>query len=192
MEDESHAPLTRAAKRPLRPWTIPLAALVLFGVAFVAASRRWARPQLEPTAESDPVSASVAPCLEDRFPSWVLDDGRLTKGDNFAVHGEIMSDGGLRVEVRISLLFTGEDVSIEIHGTENVSLRATASVSSWSDESANRTWPLPRGTVLVNRCDWTHLLEPGSPPLILGFRLHDVGRPRVYGVVEIPKRGQGG
>jgi hypothetical protein len=192
MEGEPQAPLTRAVKRPVRAWTILLAALVMVGVALVAASRRWARSQLEPTAESDPVSATVAPCLDERFPSWVLDGGRLTKGENLAVHGEIMSDGGIRVTIRISLLFTGEDVSIEIHGTENVSPRATARVSSWSDESADRTWPLPRGTVLLNRCDWSHLLEPGSPSLILGFRLRDVGQERIYGIVEIPKRGQGG
>jgi len=192
MKGQQHAPLACAVKRSARAWTILLAALVLVGVAFVAASRRWAPPKLEPPAEPDPVSASVAPRLEDRFPSWVLDGGRLTKGDSLAVHGEIMSDGGLRVTIRISLLFTGENVSIDIHGTENVLLRATAKVSSWSDESADRSWPLPRGTVLVNRCDWTHLLEPGSPPLILGFRLHDAGRKRLYGIVEIPKRGQGG
>jgi hypothetical protein len=192
MEGEPHAPLTRAVKRPVRAWTILLAALVVAGLSFVAASRRWARPQLEPPAEPDPVSASVAPCLEDRFPSWVLDDGRLTKGDNLAVHGEIMSDGGFRVAIRTSHLFTGQDVSIEIHGTEKMSLRATARVSSWSDDRADTTWPLPSGTIIVNRSDWTHLLEPGSPSLILGFRLHEVGRERMYGVVEIPKGGQGG
>jgi hypothetical protein len=181
----------RALKRRAPSWAILLAALPLIGLVLVASSRSRLRPRSEPSAEVDAVSASVAPWLGNRERSWVLDGWGLTKGDNLAVTGEIMSDGALRVAIRTSHGFTGQNVAIEIHGIEKVSLRAKAEVGSWSDEGSDSKWSRPTGSALVNRGDWSHMLEPGSPPLILELRLHDVDGACVHGVVEIPKRVRG-
>jgi hypothetical protein len=79
---------------------------------------------------------------------------------------------------------------IELHRNGRGQLTARVEVEMWSDESASRAWKKPTGSVLVSSEDWSKLNEPGSPPLILEFRLHDVPMREgwcLHGVVELAR-----